>query len=79
MDQKDLAKQNAFLRCLCVVFAVALILTAIALPFLDKHQPNPEEAPHLNNYSETVTEQWSRTDLIPVAARADGKVVRYVF
>lgn len=79
VDQRELARQNAFLRWLVVVFAVALVVTAIAMPFFDRKGNQQEEVQHLNNYSESVTQQWSRTDLYPVATQANIKVVKYIF
>lgn len=79
VDQRELARQNAFLRWLVVVFVVALVVTIIAMPFLDRKSQPQEEVQHLNNYSESVTQQWSRTDLYPVATQANLKVVKYTF
>ncbi len=80
VDQRELARQNALLRWLVLIFAVALILTAIFLPHVKEAPEHPqEEAQHLNNYSESVTQQWHRMDVYPVATRANLKVVKYIF
>ncbi|MCO6704687.1 hypothetical protein [Streptomyces sp. CHB9.2] len=80
VDQRELARQNAFLRWLVLFFIVALVLTVIFLPHVNKAPEAPqEEAQHLNNYSEQVTQQWTRTDIYPVATQANIKVVKYIF
>lgn len=80
VDQRELARQNAFLRWLVLIFVVALVLTVIFLPHVNKAPEHPqEEAQHLKDYSQSVTQEWSRADLYPVATRANIKVVKYVF
>lgn len=80
VDQKELARQNALLRWLVLIFAVALVLTAIFLPQVEKRPAaSQEEVQHLNNYSESVTQQWRRMDVYPVATRANLQVVKYIF
>jgi hypothetical protein len=80
VDQRELARQNAFLRWLVFVFVVALVLTVIALPHVQEPPAtSQDEVQHLNNYSESVSETWHRKDLYPVATQANIKVVKYVF
>jgi hypothetical protein len=80
VDQRELARQNSFLRWLVLVFVVALVLTAIFLPHVEKRPAaSQEEVQHLNNYSESVTQTWHRKDLYPVATQANVKVVKYIF
>lgn len=80
VDQRELARQNSFLRWLVLVFVVALVVTVIALPHVqERPAASQEEVQHLNNYSESVSETWRRKDLYPVATQANLKVVKYTF
>lgn len=61
VDQKRLALENRFLRWLCVVFVVALVVTILALPHLNRVDPHESNVQHLRDYSGT-TEQRSASE-----------------
>lgn len=77
VDQRQLAKENAFLRWLVVVFVVALVVTALALPHVGQ-KPLKQEAQGPQDYSnrdsEVVQIQYQRTTSL-----VTGEPITYVF
>lgn len=55
VDQRELAKQNAFLRWLVLGFVVFLVFTAIAIPYVGPRTDAPE-AQVPTDYSNTPQE-----------------------
>lgn len=78
VDQRELAKQNAFLRWLVLVFVVFLVFTAITLPYVGPNTDAPE-AQVPQDYSNTPQEirpvQFEYSDVV-VPQR---KTVTYIF
>jgi hypothetical protein len=57
VDQKRLAYENSLLRWLVVLFAVALTVTLIFYPHLEKVDTNEIDTQHLRDYSGSAIER----------------------